>query len=184
MIKLVASDIDGTLITEGTHEFPKELGEVIDRLKQQGVIFVAASGRQYKSMYRLFQEKAKDVIFVSGNGSYIRCRDYDMKEHPIPKEFLESLLQEIRTMEKDGYCFVAESKDAAYVEAENEEFKNLLINGYHYEITTTKDILKERGSILKISLYHKTDIQRAKSPSSSTLASFWPVWASCSSAWT
>ena len=45
MIKLVASDIDGTLITEGTHEFPRELSDIIDRLKAHGVLFVAASGQ-------------------------------------------------------------------------------------------------------------------------------------------
>ena len=161
MIKLIASDIDGTLISEGTHEFPKELGDIIDRLKSLGIIFVAASGRQYKSMYRLFKDKAEDVIFVSGNGSYIRCRDYDMKEHRMPKDILEQLVNEIRSMESEGYCFMAESKETAYVEVNSVEFKELLVNGYHYEITPVKDILKECDDILKISLYHKTKIQAA-----------------------
>ena len=148
MIKLVASDIDGTLITEGTHEFPKELADIIDRLKKHEIMFVAASGRQYKSMYRLFQEKADDVIFVSGNGSYIRCRNYDIKEHRMPKELLEKLVKEIREMGKQGYRFVAESKNAAYVETADQEFLDLLINGYHYEITPIKDVLKECDDIL------------------------------------
>lgn len=161
MIKLVASDIDGTLITEGTHEFPKELADIIDRLKKHEIMFVAASGRQYKSMYRLFQEKADDVIFVSGNGSYIRCRNYDIKEHRMPKELLEKLVKEIREMGKQGYRFVAESKNAAYVETADQEFLDLLINGYHYEITPIKDVLKECDDILKISLYHKDKIQEA-----------------------
>ncbi len=161
MIKLIASDIDGTLIAEGTHEFPKELGDVIDRLKKQGIMFVAASGRQYKSMYRLFQDKAEDVIFVSGNGSYIRCRDYDIREYRMPKDILQRLVKEIRSMEQEGYCFMAESKDTAYVEVNSEEFKDLLVNGYHYEITPVKDILKECDDVLKISLYHKTNIQAA-----------------------
>ncbi len=161
MIKLVASDIDGTLITEGTHEFPEELGAVIDRLKNLGIMFVAASGRQYKSMYRLFKEKADDVVFVAGNGSYIRCRDYDIKEQRIPKESLEVLIKELRAMQRQGYCFVAESKATAYVETDSEEFKNLLVNGYHYEITQVRDILEECDDVLKISLYHKTEIQAA-----------------------
>lgn len=161
MIKLIASDIDGTLILEGTHEFPKELGDVIDRLKAQGIMFVAASGRQYKSMYNLFKDKAEDIIFVSGNGSYVRCRDYDISEHRMPKDILERLIKEIRSMEKDGYCFMAESKNTAYVEVDSEEFKDLLVKGYHYEITTVGDILKECDDVLKISLYHKTDIQAA-----------------------
>lgn len=161
MIKLIASDIDGTLIMEGTHEFPKELPELIERLKEHGIMFVAASGRQYKSMYRLFQEKAGDVIFVSGNGSYITCRNYDIKEHRIPKDILKKLIKEIRKMERKGYCFMAESKNTAYVEMENGEFKDLLVNGYHYEITPVKDILKECDDILKISMFHKSKIAEA-----------------------
>lgn len=158
MIKLVASDIDGTIIPEGTHEFPKELGEIIDELKEQGILFVAASGRQYKSMYRLFREKAENVIFVSGNGSYVRCRDYDIKEERMPADILEKLIMELRSMEVEGYCFVAESKNGAYVETKSEKFKDLLVNGYHYEITEVDDILKECDGILKISLYHENKI--------------------------
>lgn len=161
MIKLIASDIDGTLIKEGTHAFPKELGHAIDRLKKQGILFVAASGRQYKSMYNLFKDKAEDIIFVSGNGAYIRCRNRDISEHRMSKDILERLVKEIRSMEQDGYLFMAESKDTAYVEVNSDEFKDLLVKGYHYEITPVKDILKECDDVLKISLYHKTDIQAA-----------------------
>ena len=170
MIKLIASDIDGTLISEGTHEFPKELGEIIDRLKSLGIMFVAASGRQYKSMYRLFKDKAEDVIFVSGNSSYIKCRDYDIKEHRMPKAILTQLIKEIRAMEAEGYCFMAESKETAYVETNSDEFKDLLVNGYHYEITPVKDILEECDGILKISLYHKTRIQDATRQNDSGVA--------------
>ena len=161
MIKLVASDIDGTLIPEGTHEFPKELGEIIDRLKELGVMFVAASGRQYNSMHRLFHEKAESVIFVSGNGSYVKCRNYHMKEERISLDILVKLVFMLRSMEKDGYCYVAETKDMAYVETKSEKFKDLLVKGYHYEITEVDDILKECDGILKISLYHESKILEA-----------------------
>ena len=47
MIKLIASDIDGTLVHDGTHELNPELCDVILQLKEKGIQFAAASGRQW-----------------------------------------------------------------------------------------------------------------------------------------
>lgn len=158
MIRLIATDIDGTLIPEGTHEFPLELTRQIEELKELGILFVAASGRQYKSMKKLFSPTAHNVVFVSGNGSYVKCRDREILECVMDREILCSLVQELRVLEKEGYYFVAESKSAAYVETDNEEFYRMLVDNYHYEVTKVKDILKENG-ILKISFYHRDRIE-------------------------
>ena len=50
MIKMVVSDIDGTLLTEGTDQMNPEYYDVLRELKKKGILFVAASGRQYASM--------------------------------------------------------------------------------------------------------------------------------------
>ena len=55
MIKLVASDIDGTLLPEGTDKINPEIFEVILKLKEKGILFAAASGRHYCSISRLFE---------------------------------------------------------------------------------------------------------------------------------
>ena len=47
MIKLVVSDIDGTLLEDGGHELNPELFEVILKLREKGMQFAAASGRQW-----------------------------------------------------------------------------------------------------------------------------------------
>ena len=48
MIKLIASDIDGTLVKDGTLAIDGEYMEVIGRLIDKGIVFVACSGRQYR----------------------------------------------------------------------------------------------------------------------------------------
>ena len=50
MIKLVVSDVDGTLLRAGEQVLPKETAEVIRALKEKGVLFVAASGRPYADL--------------------------------------------------------------------------------------------------------------------------------------
>ena len=47
MIKLIASDLDGTLLQNEAQELTPRAIELIRALTQKGVHFVAASGRQY-----------------------------------------------------------------------------------------------------------------------------------------
>ena len=82
-IKLVSSDIDGTLVAEGTTDLNPKVLEMVRKLKSRGIIFVAASGRQFDGMLRLFQEVSDDMIFISNNGAYISCRDTKMFEAVI-----------------------------------------------------------------------------------------------------
>ena len=69
MIKLVASDIDGTLVPEGTTSIDPEFYEIIRKLKKKGILFAGASGRQYSSMRALLDPVFDDIIFISGNGT-------------------------------------------------------------------------------------------------------------------
>ena len=54
MIKLVASDLDGTLLLHKAQSLPEEIFSLIRQLEELGIMFVAASGRQYPNMTKLF----------------------------------------------------------------------------------------------------------------------------------
>ena len=45
MVKLIMTDIDGTLIPDVTMDINPEYFEVIEKLVEKGIIFVVASGR-------------------------------------------------------------------------------------------------------------------------------------------
>ena len=56
MIKIIFSDMDGTLLTD-ENKLPDGFDEMITELKRRGVIFAPASGRQYFSLLRkIFQD--------------------------------------------------------------------------------------------------------------------------------
>ena len=69
MIKLVASDLDGTLLLNGAQQLPEEIFPLIRELKKLGILFVAASGRQYPNMRRLFDSVADEMAFICENGA-------------------------------------------------------------------------------------------------------------------
>ena len=49
MIKLIASDMDGTLL-DGEGNVPPETFDLIKRLKTAGIGFVASSGRRFDTL--------------------------------------------------------------------------------------------------------------------------------------
>ena len=71
MIRLIASDIDGTLLPYGESVIPEEVFEEIHRLEQKGVLFCPASGRQFTSMRKLFAPVADKVPFLCENGAVV-----------------------------------------------------------------------------------------------------------------
>ena len=54
MIKLIVSDVDGTLVPEGTNSLNPEIFTLIRRLKSQGIYFAVASGRHKCSIEKMF----------------------------------------------------------------------------------------------------------------------------------
>ena len=61
MIKLIATDMDGTLLNENG-EINKEFKEVFNKLKEKKIMFCAASGRQY---YNLLKNQFDQYIFLN-----------------------------------------------------------------------------------------------------------------------
>ena len=71
MIRLIASDIDGTLLQRGATEIPQEVFEAIRELKQRGIYFCAASGRRYDSLRELFAPVIDDIYFLCEGGAIV-----------------------------------------------------------------------------------------------------------------
>ena len=71
MIRLIASDIDGTLLQNGATKIPQEIFAHIRRLEQKGILFCPASGRQYTSLRHLFAPVADKIPFLCENGAVV-----------------------------------------------------------------------------------------------------------------
>ena len=71
MIRLVASDIDGTLLQGGARALSDELFGLIRVLKKRGILFCAASGRQYRSMRALVAQAEDDIAYLCENGAIV-----------------------------------------------------------------------------------------------------------------
>ena len=70
MIKLVASDMDGTFLDENQC-VPSGSFDLILRLREAGVHFVASSGRRFDTLCELFEPVADAMDFVASNGAQV-----------------------------------------------------------------------------------------------------------------
>ncbi|MCL1948567.1 MAG: HAD family hydrolase [Turicibacter sp.] len=70
MIKLVAADMDGTLLNS-KKELSDKLFPTIDRLHQKRVKFAVASGRQYYNLLEIYESLKDEMIFIAENGAIV-----------------------------------------------------------------------------------------------------------------
>ena len=69
-IRLVASDMDGTFLDE--HDcVPEGALDLVLRLRDAGIRFVASSGRRYDTLHELFAPVADCMDFVASNGAQV-----------------------------------------------------------------------------------------------------------------
>lgn len=158
MIKLIVSDIDGTLVKDGCHNINPRMFEVIEALKKKGVLFAAASGRQLPSIRRLFAPVQDNVIFIAENGAYVVCRDTEMSVSPMERELVNAIVEDMRGLE--GCFLTASGREATYIETKDEKFWDFLVNGYHNTVKIVDDVLKEDTEIIKLALYNGAGIDR------------------------
>ncbi len=82
MIRLIFSDMDGTLLDENGN-LPAEFGTVYARLKERGIRFAPASGRQYASLVQTFAPWRDEMIFLAENGTLVMEGGSELFSHPV-----------------------------------------------------------------------------------------------------
>lgn len=184
MIRLVVSDIDGTLLPDGTDRINPEIYEIIRELKKKDIIFVAASGRQYASMRYVFAPVADDIIFIAENGSNVICRGYTMFSSLMDQTVAEELVQSLRRWE--GGHVMLSTPEAIWIESEDPRFVSLLKDSYHNHVRITEDLMPLCSGTNKISLYYTdggidaiSDEIRARFAGRLNVAVAGDIWVDC-----
>ena len=156
MIKLIASDVDGTLIQDGSQKLQERLFPLIRKLTDMGILFVAASGRQYPNLYRLFGPVQDDIAYICENGCLVRKN----KETLYKAEMDEALALEIihKIVEKDTAEVLVSGEDTSYIRPKTDAFRHLLEEVVVNNVTVVDDIFTLRETPFKISVYEETGI--------------------------
>lgn len=90
-IKLICSDIDGTLLQYGKKTLEAEILSQIKALSARGILFCPASGRQYTSLRKLFEPVAGCCVFLCENGGVLYKNEQCIGKTPMPRALAEEI---------------------------------------------------------------------------------------------
>ena len=147
MIKLIASDIDGTLVENSTAVLYPEMFDLIRKLKEKGILFCAASGRQYQSIANMFEPVKDDIIFLAENGAHIRYQGKDIVLIEMRREHIEEIVHTIRKVNVNG-DYIVSTNDGSIMDTKNQEFIDLITYGYRNKFRLVRDVLSENVPII------------------------------------
>ncbi len=116
MIRLIAADMDGTLLDENGL-LPPHFGEVFERLDKEKILFAVASGRQYGNLLNHFRAFRDRMIFIAENGTYVVYRGETLYSSVLVFRDVLELAEEAKRV--PGAACVVCGIRAAYVEKSN-----------------------------------------------------------------
>ena len=149
MIKLIATDMDGTFL-DSSKRISMEFFDIFAELRKKGIKFVIASGNQYFRLYQKFLPISNEMYFIGENGSYIAKGAKLISTNTLKKEQVQAVIQLVEKHPelnmilcgvKSAYCL--------------SEFKHLesVVRTYYcnYQFVESYDEIDDE--IMKIAIY-------------------------------
>lgn len=91
MVKLVATDLDGTLLGDDKI-IPPAVFPLIRELRERGVRFVAASGRSPYTLRENFRCVEHEIDYICDNGAVAIAEDTTVFTRPVPPAIVQRVL--------------------------------------------------------------------------------------------
>ncbi len=85
-MKLIISDLDGTLLPSGKKSLSRDTLSAIEKQLKKGNIFAVASGRPYCQLKNLFGELSHKIFFICLDGALMIHRDCVLYKKPLCKD--------------------------------------------------------------------------------------------------
>ena len=153
MVKLIMTDIDGTLIPDGTMDINPEYFEVIEKLVEKGIIFVVASGRHMSSVKKVFAPVLDKIWVASQNGNVLTYHGKSRIIKSIPQEWGREMWRQFSKLK--GVEGVLDTATEMYCPFEETSMYKILADEYHFNVTGTggwNQVPEEDFSMM--TLYH------------------------------
>lgn len=151
MIKFIASDLDGTLLRNGAQQPSGEALELIRALRDKGVLFAAASGRQYQNLRRIFWPVSRDMVILAENGCLVTYRDRVLFQKELDRDIAMELIREIMAMGEDCEVLIS-SPQSYWLLPKTLRYLEEVLNRWGMTICTARTPEDICDPILKISL--------------------------------
>ena len=153
MIKLIATDIDGTLVKDGSSSLPEELSRTIESVIDRGIIFAACTGRSMISARRLFGPLQERIHFIACNGTQIGQGGKLLFSEDVDRALLNKMAKDIRRYPFAVPFFTGDN--VMYADTDDDKLLEWMESGYQEDITRVADITAMPGKFVKLSVFDK-----------------------------
>lgn len=99
MIRLIACDLDGTLL-DPSGALPQGIFETIEKLYKRGILFCPASGRQAVALEKMFSPVADKILIMAENGAIVWRGGKTLYCDSIPAERVGDALAAVKTLRR------------------------------------------------------------------------------------
>lgn len=151
MIRLVASDMDGTILRNGAQTLPLRIAALIPELHKNNILFTAASGRQYDGLKALMGPAAPLCDYICENGAMAVHNGEIIYKALFDHDMGNAIMEDIWNCED---CEIhLSAPEAAYIQAKDTAYAWHVKNVLHNTIIETDNIFRTGAEYIKISAY-------------------------------
>lgn len=151
MIKLIVTDVDGTLIPEGSANPAPVIADTMREIISCGVTLAIASGRSYESITGVFPELRREAVFISDNGACITKNDEKIDICQIDTDTVCQVINYVRSIPDSNILVTTES--ASYSDSKDDAFIDWIRNGYRIDLKLVDDVLSIKSPVVKLAMY-------------------------------
>lgn len=163
MIKLIACDMDGTLL-DSQKRLPRDILSVIRALKEKGILFAVASGRQYDALRRDLKEIADEILFICENGALVMYQGKRLLIDPVDPAQLPRILTAVRDM--PHVWPVVCCAQMCYIERGASPYFKSETLPYYASCTEVDDLMEKsrKTDVCKVAFFDEIDAQTGEYP--------------------
>lgn len=161
-MKLVAADMDGTLLDSDKRLSPR-LFPVIRELAKREVRFAVSSGRQYYTLLGDFPGMEEELIFLAENGGMVFDGPRNLFVSELDGESVREIIRRVRATK--GVEVVLCGVNGAYIEASGQPFLDN-VRMYYARRELVPDLLEamRRDRICKLAVFDPSGAERGAYP--------------------
>jgi len=148
MIKLIACDMDGTLLNE-EGKISNEFFDVFHKITEKNIKFAVASGRQYYQLVNNFRHIKDEVIYIAENGTIVKYNGEEIHSCPIERKYIPEVIRDAKAIE--GVYLVLCGKKCAYIDT-NEKKILSEVEKYYLRHEIVDNFSEVDDDILKIAV--------------------------------
>lgn len=157
-ITAIVSDFDGTIIKSGMTKPPALFYEVLGQALEEGLPFIAASGRQYGNLRRMLAPIAHRINYICENGCLVIYQGRVIFKSIFPDHIALTLLSDMGAYGADRV--IVSGENTSYLLDQNEEFIDYIANTIGNHITPLASFDKIAEPMMKISIHFKGGVPK------------------------